>query len=70
MNLLRALLGRPVVETFTDKTGRVLGKVLSDGKHRAVVSTDLRGHPTPEWLLTGYERPASATSSSVREAPD
>lgn len=45
----------PVIETITDaKTGRVLGKVLSDGWHRAVVSMDLRGHARPEWLLTSY----------------
>jgi hypothetical protein len=59
----------PVIETITDsKTGAVLGKVLSDGKHRAVVSHDLRGHKTPVWLLTSYERSAPATSSGVSEA--
>ena len=34
-----------------------------------IVSHDLRGHDTPAWLLTSYERPSPATSSSVGEAP-
>lgn len=59
----------PVIETIKDpKSGRVLGKVLFDGKHRAVISHDLRGHETPAWLLTSYERSAPATSSSVSGA--
>ena len=48
------------------KTHRILGRVLSDGSRRAVVSLDLRGHETPEWLLTSYERPAPATAALAR----
>jgi hypothetical protein len=47
----------PVVEEIPDRTGRITGRVLADGKgNRAVVSLDWKGQPHPEWLLTGYER--------------
>lgn len=62
----------PVVEEIPDKSGRIIGRVLADGKgNRAVVSLDWKGQPHPEWLLTGYERtaPASGTSVSVPKAP-
>jgi hypothetical protein len=61
----------PVVEEIPDKTGPIVGRVLADGKgNRAVVSLDWKGQPHPEWLLTGYERtaPASGTSVSVPKA--
>jgi hypothetical protein len=67
---IRTIPKLPVTEVISDpKTGRVLGKVLFDGKNRAVVSHDLRGHETPAWLLTSYERTAPATSGSVGWAP-
>jgi hypothetical protein len=54
---VQAIPSLPVIETIKDsRTGRVMGKVLSDGKRRAVISMDLRGHATPEWLLTSYTR--------------
>jgi hypothetical protein len=59
----------PVVEEIRNKNGRVVGRVLADGKgNRAVVSLDWKGQPHEEWLLTGYRRgkgPASKTSVGV-----
>lgn len=53
---IRKIPTLPLVDTIKgEKTGRVLGKVLSDGQRRAVVSLDLRGHDVPAWLLTSYE---------------
>ncbi len=63
----------PVVEEIRNQQGRVVGRVLADGKgNRAVVSLDWKGQPHEEWLLTGYEKtkqPASRTSVGVPEAP-
>jgi hypothetical protein len=42
--------------------------VLSNGKHRALISHDWKGKPTETWLLTACERPASATNVGVSEA--
>lgn len=67
---IESIRSLPVVEAKPDpRTGRIMRKVLSDGQRRAVVSLDLRGHETPEWLLTAYERPASAAISSVSGTP-
>jgi hypothetical protein len=65
---IERITGLPIVERFKDSSGRLTAVVLSDGKHRAVVSRDWMGKPTETWLLTAYERPASAASVSVREA--
>src|ERR1700733_14715534 len=62
----------PGSRTGSDSKRRaaVDASIRFDGKNRAIVSHDWPGSSTDAWLVTAYQRPASATCISVHGAPD